>query len=90
MKFLRFGQGDEHALKCQEARKNLSELLEETPLLTPDLLHHIQRHLEACPPCGAFMDTLKATVRTLQSMPAQEVPETLRRALRAQAEDHRP
>lgn len=89
MKFLRFGPGDEHVLKCQEARKNLSELLEETPLLTPDLLHHIQRHLEACPPCGAFMDTLKATVRTLQSMPSQQVPESLRRALRSPPNDGR-
>lgn len=90
MKFLRFGRGDERALKCQEARKSLSELLEETPLLTPDLLHHIQQHLAECPPCGAFMDTLKTTVRTLQSMPSQEVPESLRRALRSQVQDQRP
>lgn len=90
MKFLRLGRGDEHDLRCQEARKNLSELLEETPLLTTDLLHHIQRHLQECPPCGAFMDTLKTTVRTLQSMPPQEVPDSLRRALRSQGEDQRP
>jgi anti-sigma factor RsiW len=41
----------------------------------------LERHLEACPPCVRFLDSYRATGRTLRALKPREVPPTLARTV---------
>jgi hypothetical protein len=75
-----------HDTHCQEARKYFSELLEQRPELTPELRHQIQQHMEECPPCERFLQTLKVTISELHGLPCQDTPERLNAALASLAQ----
>jgi anti-sigma factor RsiW len=40
-----------------------------------------ERHLQACPPCVRFLDSYRATGRTLRALRPREVPSTLARTV---------
>ncbi len=42
---------------------------------------HLERHFEACPPCGKFLTSYRATGKTLQMLRPCEVPAALARAV---------
>jgi anti-sigma factor RsiW len=37
----------------------------------------LERHLEACPPCVRFLDSYRATGRTLRALKPREIPPSL-------------
>jgi anti-sigma factor RsiW len=41
----------------------------------------LERHLEACPPCVRFLDSYRATGRTLRALKPRDVPPTLARTV---------
>ena len=40
-----------------------------------------ERHLQACPPCVRFLDSYRATGRTLRALKPREIPPTLARTV---------
>jgi hypothetical protein len=40
-----------------------------------------ERHLQACPPCVRFLDSYRATGRTLRSLRPREIPSSLARTV---------
>ena len=42
----------------------------------------VERHAGVCPPCRAFLNTLRATVSMLSSMTQAEAPQAFRERLR--------
>ena len=57
-------------LSCKEILEKLSEYIDEE--LDPSLCDEIDGHMGDCPPCVAFMNTLKKTVK-LFNKAGQEV-----------------
>ena len=67
---------DEHA----EFRNLSSDYIDgELPEATA---RKVTDHLEWCPPCQSFFETLKATVGLLGSLKAREAPESFKKDLR--------
>ncbi len=64
---------------CRALVERLSEYLDEE--LPPDLCARIESHLDDCPPCRAFLESLRNTVRWLDTLPSETMPEELRREL---------
>ncbi len=42
----------------------------------------VKKHLEWCPPCNAFLSTLRTTVSMLRSMPKREASDAFRERVR--------
>jgi anti-sigma factor RsiW len=40
-----------------------------------------ERHLQACPPCVRFLDSYRATGRTLRALKPRDIPPTLARTV---------
>ncbi|MEP6802165.1 MAG: zf-HC2 domain-containing protein [Acidobacteriota bacterium] len=53
----------------------------ESGAMPEDDRRHLERHLEACPPCGQFLTSYRATGKTLQMLRPCEVPAALARAV---------
>jgi hypothetical protein len=74
-------------LSCREIFENLSAYIDAE--LDPSLCEEIEKHMEGCNPCVAFLNTLKKTVvlykysGTEQAVP-QEIHLDLHRFLRKQ------
>jgi len=71
---------------CLEVFERLSEYLDQE--LTPADCAHIEEHIRDCPPCVAFLESLKACVRAshdfLQEQPPpRPLPEDVREKLAA-------
>ncbi len=64
---------------CRALVERLSEYLDAE--LSPDLCRQIEGHLEDCPPCREFLESLKRTVRWLDTVKTESMPEELRREL---------
>lgn len=64
---------------CREAFARLSEYLDGE--LDPAVCAQLDGHLADCPPCEAFLESLRRTVRWTRDLPATELPEDLRREL---------
>jgi len=50
--------------------------------LDPSLCSGIETHLAECPPCQAFLESLRRTVRLVSSVPDPEIGEDVRREIR--------
>ncbi len=77
-------------MSCREIFENLSAYIDEE--LDPSLCEEIQKHMEGCNPCVAFLNTLKKTVTLYKySGTENEVPEQvhfdLHRFLRTQCKE---
>jgi len=64
---------------CRELFARLSEYLDEE--LDPEVCAQIERHMGDCPPCQAFLESLRRTVELTRSLPGKELPEELIREL---------
>lgn len=72
---------------CHEVRQLSSDYID-GDLRDADV-KRVNRHLEWCPPCNAFIETLRATVNMLRNTPKREAPEDFRQRVREAIEDER-
>ncbi len=69
-------------LPCQELVELVTDYLDGA--LAPELVARIDAHLVDCPGCHSFLDQMRATLRLLGRLPADEVeqmPAAMRAAL---------
>ena len=64
---------------CSEIFARLSEYLDGE--LDPELCSGLEGHMDDCPPCQAFLESLRRTVELTRRLPGRELPEDLRRDL---------
>jgi RNA polymerase sigma-70 factor (ECF subfamily) len=64
---------------CREMFARLSEYMDGE--LPEDICDRIDTHMEDCPPCRGFLESLRRTVRFIRSSGAEELPEDLKREL---------
>ena len=67
------------ARKCQELFSRLSEYLDGE--LDAGICSEIDSHLGDCPPCVAFMESLRRTVSLLKGFPAKPMPAGLKQEI---------
>ncbi len=67
--------------RCLELFSQLSEYLDGD--LDPGICAEIERHLADCLPCADVMATLRRTVDLCHALPPAELPDDLRREVRA-------
>jgi anti-sigma factor RsiW len=70
--------------RCRELFEKLSEYLDGE--LDPSLCAEAEAHLEDCPPCKEFLESLRRTVGILGRLPEEKLPEEIRREMREWAE----
>ena len=49
--------------------------------LDPEICTGIEDHMEDCPPCQAFLESLRRTVDLARELPEHEIPEEMIREL---------
>ena len=69
---------------CREIFARLSEYLDGE--LDPAFCSRLEEHMGDCPPCEAFLESLRRTVDLTRGLPRQELPEELKQTL---IEDYR-
>ena len=72
------GPGTAHDPLCLELLERLSEYVDGE--LEPATRAEIEAHMADCPPCVAFLRSLRHTIGHLSRIPAEELPDELRRA----------
>ena len=65
---------------CREIFERLSEYLDQE--LDPELCSKIERHLDGCEPCEAFLESLRRTIGHVGRARSEGLPEDLRAQLR--------
>ena len=70
------GSGPE---SCREMFARLSEYLDEE--LDPDLCGGVEAHLDGCPPCQAFLESLRRTIDLIGSLEAPALDRDTRRRI---------
>ncbi len=65
--------------ECHEIFARLSEYIDGE--LDPDICAQLETHMDDCPPCEAFLESLRRTVSLTRELPAQELPDGLKREL---------
>ena len=66
--------------RCRDLFARLSEYLDGE--LDEVLCSETETHLEDCPPCRDFLESLRRTVALLDRLPAERMPEEIRREVR--------
>jgi predicted anti-sigma-YlaC factor YlaD len=73
------GSGNE--VECRQIAELLGDYLEGTlPRATRDL---IDFHIDGCPPCVAFLNTYRGTVKATRTLPDVPIPPELKKRLLA-------
>ena len=65
---------------CEEIRGLSSDYIDED--LEPVVRERVKSHLDWCPPCNAFVNTLRTTVGILRATPKRNGPGDLRQRIR--------
>jgi anti-sigma factor (TIGR02949 family) len=65
--------------QCKEIFARLSEYLDGE--LPEDFCERIEGHMEDCPPCQAFLESLRRTVRLVGEEEPPAMPEDIRRSV---------
>lgn len=58
--------------------------------LPPEHCHTVEQHLHCCPPCAAYLETYRLTIRLTRRLPCAPIPPELERRLRAALAEIRP
>ena len=66
-----------HSEGCRELVERLSEYLDGE--LDVELCSSVEGHLDDCPPCRAFLKSLRRTVAHIETLPAPGLPDEIRR-----------
>ncbi|MBI2867333.1 MAG: zf-HC2 domain-containing protein [Chloroflexi bacterium] len=77
--FCRQRAGHDHH-GCQKLRDMASDYVDDQ--LSSEQRSQANTHLGICPPCRAFVETLKRTVRALGSLGQEKAPDTLKQRLK--------
>lgn len=64
---------------CREIFARLSEYLDGE--IDPDLCARLEGHMGDCPPCRAFLESLRRTVAMTRDLPAGTLPDELKEEL---------
>lgn len=67
-------------MTCRDLFARLSEYIDGE--LPGGLCDQIEAHLSDCPPCRAFVHTLRQTVEICRQLPSRPLPEALRQDLK--------
>ena len=67
--------------QCKEIFARLSEYLDHE--LPQDLCERIEGHMDGCPPCQAFLESLARTVRLVEDQSTPTLPDDVRESVRA-------
>jgi anti-sigma factor RsiW len=67
-------------MTCRETIALLSEYLDAT--LAPEVAAALERHLEGCAPCVAYLNTLRKTRELTRAAALVEMPDEMRTRLR--------
>ncbi|MBI4494505.1 MAG: zf-HC2 domain-containing protein [Chloroflexi bacterium] len=62
-----------------EVRGRLSEYLDGS--LSPDVYAHVHQHLDRCPPCRAFLNTLRRVIDAVGQLPPRGLPGQAKRRI---------
>ena len=65
--------------ECHEIFAQLSEYVDGE--LDPDLCERLETHMDDCPPCQAFLESLRRTVKLTRELRTQELPDELKQEL---------
>jgi anti-sigma factor RsiW len=57
--------------------------------LPPESRQRIEQHLSRCPPCEAYLDSYRATIRLTRQLPCAPIPPELKARLIAALEEIR-
>lgn len=68
-------------MKCGEVAKHVQEHLDYR--LSSAEYRKLKEHLQSCPNCTAYLDSLKKTVRLYREYPDPQIPSRIRRELHA-------
>lgn len=68
---------------CRELFAQLSDYIDGD--LDPGICEEIDRHMEGCDPCVAFVESLRRTVKLVETHPGEPLPDGLRHELLEQA-----
>jgi len=71
---------DHGAGECKEIFARLSEYMDGE--LEVDLCAKLEGHLDDCPPCQAFLESLRRTVSLTERQETPRLPDEVRRRLR--------
>lgn len=67
-------------ITCRELIELLLEYVSEE--LEPERREHVEKHLQCCPPCIAYLETYRLTIRLVRQLPAEPMPPELIERLR--------
>jgi anti-sigma factor RsiW len=70
------------AVTCKEVFNHICENLDEK--INSPQCREIRRHLDRCPNCVAYLDSLKKTIRLYRGYPQPRLPEKARKNLHTQ------
>jgi anti-sigma factor RsiW len=68
-------------ITCRELVELLIDFIADE--LPPERRQHIEHHLQKCPPCVAYLETYRATIKLTRQLPCGPVPPELLARLRA-------
>ena len=71
----------EHWLTCQQLVELITSYFEGA--LPADEREQFERHLALCPGCGVYLEQMRATLRLLGALNADDIPEATQRELLA-------
>jgi predicted anti-sigma-YlaC factor YlaD len=66
-------------MRCPEVLEHICEELDAQ--ISSAKCREIKRHLQECPNCTAYLDSLKKTIRLYKTYPARKVPQKARKEL---------
>jgi anti-sigma factor RsiW len=69
--------------ECEECRESASALLDNE--LATAQRTRVQHHFDICPPCSAFLASLRKTVAALRGMGQERAPESLKKTILRQS-----
>jgi predicted anti-sigma-YlaC factor YlaD len=70
----------DHNMDCEQVRSMSSAYIGGE--LARNMAEGMKLHLDWCPPCNAFVSTLRATVDMLRATPKRKAPDSFRQRLR--------
>ena len=68
-------------VRCRDVAKHLCENLDEQ--INARLCREIRKHLQECPDCTAYLDSLRKTITLYRNVPCPRVPNSARKTLYA-------
>jgi anti-sigma factor RsiW len=80
-------------ISCRELAEFLIDFVSDE--LPAEHRDHIEQHLKLCPPCVAYLESYRMTIRLTRRLPCAPLPPELEKRLRAvleelRREDNRP